>query len=343
MDEIQKTLKVHQNLSKLDKFAKKTLKVIHPAQGAKTGGKASKGSAHGTLRHRNNLAVRKNMTIINDQPESESIMPSGHNMTVTPSKTALEVSEPSFNISAKLNQRVSSKQLKKVNKVHHKDISNAAAHNLHIDQSMVPDTSFIQQTDGGNSSSRNRHRRSSQSRRTDHYANRSINQLAPQFENSTSAKTLRTQLRKQTSSQSPPPQTSSQATRVVEAPSSLNIKHSAGGRKSGGTIAQTKISKAALQQSGKEHKNLKVGKKSAGSGVNNAKQQTKKRGKSTNRRSGGGCTIQLNNNRQLNVRVPEAGGLTSKRSYQNQIMDQMMRMGLGGTSGSSGRKMNQNH
>ena len=39
-------------------------------------------------------------------------------MTITPSKTALEVSEPSFNISAKLNQRVSSKQLKKVYKVH---------------------------------------------------------------------------------------------------------------------------------------------------------------------------------------------------------------------------------
>lgn len=45
-------------------------------------------------------------------------MPTAQNMTVTPSKTALEVSEPSFNISAKLNQRVSSKQLKKMNKLH---------------------------------------------------------------------------------------------------------------------------------------------------------------------------------------------------------------------------------
>ena len=109
MDEIQKTLKVHQNLTKLDKFAKRTLKLIHPSAAQKTA-KVSKGSGHGTLRHRNNLAVRKNMTIINDQqPESESIMPSGQNMTVTPSKTALEVSEPSFNISAKLNTRVSSK------------------------------------------------------------------------------------------------------------------------------------------------------------------------------------------------------------------------------------------
>ena len=43
---------------------------------------------------------------------------SGHNLTITPSKTALEVSEPSFNISAKINQRFSSKQLKKVNKIH---------------------------------------------------------------------------------------------------------------------------------------------------------------------------------------------------------------------------------
>ena len=70
-------------------------------------------------------------------------MPSGHILTITPSKNALEVSEPSFNISAKLNQRVSSKLIKKVNKVHYKDISNAATHNLHIDENMAPDTSII--------------------------------------------------------------------------------------------------------------------------------------------------------------------------------------------------------
>lgn len=66
MDEIQKTLKVHQNLSKLDKFAKKTLKFIPPATSGSKGGKAGKSGAQSTLRHRNNLAVRKNMTLIND-------------------------------------------------------------------------------------------------------------------------------------------------------------------------------------------------------------------------------------------------------------------------------------
>ena len=48
--------------------------------------------------------MRKNMTLIHEQPESSQLIQgSAHNLTLTPSKTALEVSEPSFNISAKLN------------------------------------------------------------------------------------------------------------------------------------------------------------------------------------------------------------------------------------------------
>ena len=57
------------------------------------------------------------MTLIHDKPESDRLAPSqGENLTITPSKTVLEVSEPSFNVSAKVNQRVSSKQLKKMNR-----------------------------------------------------------------------------------------------------------------------------------------------------------------------------------------------------------------------------------
>ena len=69
--------------------------------------------------------MRKNMTLIHEQPESSQLIQgSAHNLTLTPSKTALEVSEPSFNISAKLNQRVSSKQLKRLTK--NKDVSQDA-------------------------------------------------------------------------------------------------------------------------------------------------------------------------------------------------------------------------
>ena len=59
------------------------------------------------------------MTLVHqnhDQHQSDHYLASGHNLTITPSKTAMEVNEPCFNISAKLNQRVSSKQLKRMTK-----------------------------------------------------------------------------------------------------------------------------------------------------------------------------------------------------------------------------------
>ena len=40
------------------------------------------------------------------------------------------------------------------------------------------------------------------------------------------------------------------------------------------------------------------------------------------------------------MRVPEAGGLTSKREYEKKIMDHILGLGLGG---SSGRKTQLNH
>ena len=106
LEEIQKTLKVHQNLLNLDKFAKKKLKVLQPGTGPRTG-KASQQA--GPPRQRNHLVFRKNMTLVNKQADSEQCDPSVHNLTITPSKTGLEVSEPSFNVSAKLQQRVSNK------------------------------------------------------------------------------------------------------------------------------------------------------------------------------------------------------------------------------------------
>ena len=51
MDEIQKTLKVHQNLLNLDKYAKKRLKVV--AQVAPRTGKAAQASAYSNMRNRN--------------------------------------------------------------------------------------------------------------------------------------------------------------------------------------------------------------------------------------------------------------------------------------------------
>lgn len=60
--------------------------------------------------------MRKNMTLVHDQPEIDKLV-GPHNLTMTPNNNSLEVSEPSFNISAKLNQRVSSKLLKKMNRV----------------------------------------------------------------------------------------------------------------------------------------------------------------------------------------------------------------------------------
>ena len=110
MDEIQKTLKVHQNLLNLDKFAKKQLKVVAHSTGGPKTGKASQASAYGNLRNRNQLALKKNMTLINEKQESDRLTAkNAQNLTITPSKTALEVSEPSFNVSAKINQRVSNK------------------------------------------------------------------------------------------------------------------------------------------------------------------------------------------------------------------------------------------
>lgn len=72
MDEIKKTLKVHQNLLNLDKYAKKKWKVVHGGGGPRTG-KASQAATGGnnTLRQRANLALRKNMTLVhhnNEQP-----------------------------------------------------------------------------------------------------------------------------------------------------------------------------------------------------------------------------------------------------------------------------------
>lgn len=97
-------MKVHQNLLNLDKFAKKKLKVLQTGGGGPRTGKAAQSGPQGNLRHRNQLTMRKNMTLIHEQPESSQLIQgSTHNLTLTPSKTALEVSEPSFNISAKLN------------------------------------------------------------------------------------------------------------------------------------------------------------------------------------------------------------------------------------------------
>jgi len=68
LEEIQKTLKVHQNLLNLDKFAKKKLKVLQPGTGPRTG-KASQQA--GPPRQRNHLVFRKNMTLVNKQADSE--------------------------------------------------------------------------------------------------------------------------------------------------------------------------------------------------------------------------------------------------------------------------------
>ena len=75
-DEIQKTMKVHQNLYNLNNFANKKRHVMPPTSGGPKTGKTSKSGAQGaTLRHRNQLAMRKNMTLMHDQPDSDQIIP----------------------------------------------------------------------------------------------------------------------------------------------------------------------------------------------------------------------------------------------------------------------------
>ena len=86
MEEIQKTLKVHENLLNLDKYAKKKWRVVQHGGGPRTG-KASQVAYQGNTmrRHRNNLAMRKNMTLVHDQ-QDDSKVTGGHNLTITPSK-----------------------------------------------------------------------------------------------------------------------------------------------------------------------------------------------------------------------------------------------------------------
>lgn len=124
-EEIQKTLKVHQNLLNLDKQAKKRLKVVSSAA---TSGLQSRGnvkaavnaSMSGVMREksRQTLQSKKNMTLIHDRSECDrtlvSAAPNDQVLTMTPSKMPSEATEPQFNVSAKPHSRTrSSKQFKK--------------------------------------------------------------------------------------------------------------------------------------------------------------------------------------------------------------------------------------
>lgn len=62
---IQKTLKVHENLFNLEKFAKKNFKVM--PQAATGGPRTGKASQSKTRHNRNTLGIRKNMTLVHDQ------------------------------------------------------------------------------------------------------------------------------------------------------------------------------------------------------------------------------------------------------------------------------------
>lgn len=88
---------------------------------------------------------------------------------------------------------------------------------MHTDNNLAELTSIYKQ-DERSSSCKRGGRKSSQSRATDIYANRSCNgPLHPQFENSTSAKALRTQLRQQDpSSAQPTPGAATNASRTEQ-------------------------------------------------------------------------------------------------------------------------------
>ena len=110
--EIQKTLKVHANLLKLDKYAKKKLKTVQGTM--MTGQNTTK--AAGTLpvslrqpRNQNtNYNQRKNMTLAHEQSQLEANTSANpaQNLTITPNKMIFEVSEPSFVVSAKPSRKL---------------------------------------------------------------------------------------------------------------------------------------------------------------------------------------------------------------------------------------------